>query len=248
MLKQFLKSKAIFILCVLLLFTFFESLPAEALFITTEQEVELGQESAYEIEAEYGVCDNDYRAPWVREVGNKLADILPRDGITYKFKILNMDVPNAFAVPGGWIYVTKNMLDDFVCDDEDLLAFILGHELGHVNRRHSMDQLEIRLGVTQLLEFLTQGDTAAMNISMIVPELMLLSYSREQEIEADTYGMTVAYQGGYDPRAATNFFVQLKEYEDSDPTYLPEFLSSHPDTATRILWSQGYVTILTGEL
>jgi len=155
-----------------------------------------------------------------------------------------MDVPNAFALPGGWVYVTRNMMEDFVCNDKDKLAFVLAHELGHINKRHSMMQLELSLGAEALIDIISDENTSGRDISQVVSQVMFLAYSREQEIEADTYGMTVSYKAGYRPEAATEFFRQLKVYEDSNPSYLPEFLSSHPGTATRIVWSEGYVVFL----
>jgi len=247
MIKTNVSYKIILLIIITGLFFSISPPPAEALFtITTEEEVELGRMASEEMEDEYGLSYEDY--DWVNEVGEKLIQISPRAGIEYEFNVVDMYEPNAFAFPGGFIYITRGMLDDFVRGDEDVLAFILAHELGHVDKRHGITQFEIQSDVDELLSVLFQENEPVLDMAQLLSAFMFLKYTRDQEIEADTYGMTVAKDAGYNPKAAVDFFKDLKVYEDSNYEYVPEFLASHPDTFWRIEWAKMYYTLLTGQL
>ena len=234
-------QKLVLILTLTIIITLLSGSYSYAGLISTEQEIELGEEAAAQLEAEYGLSYDEQLTSWVAKVGKKLAYIEPREGITYRFKVLNMAEPNALAIPGGFIYVTKGILRDFIKNDENMLAVVVGHELGHVNERHGMKQLEWSLGLGVLLEVLLGNDSLASDIAQMASELIFLKYSRSQETEADEYGMRVAYKAGYDPKALIRFFRMLEVYEEQEGAYSPEFLQSHPDTDSRIEDAEEYI-------
>ncbi len=241
MLKKNYRQKLILILITVLITVSTSGSVSYAGLISTEQEIELGTEAAQQVEAEYGLSYDQQLNSWVVGVGKKLAYIEPREGITYTFKILDMEEANALAIPGGFIYVTKGILRDFIKNDEDMLAVVMAHELGHVNERHGMKQLEWQMGLGVLLEVFLGQNSAAADIANLATGLIFLKYSRSQETEADEYGMRIAHKAGYDPRALIRFFKLLQVYEENEGAYSPEFLQSHPDTESRIEDSETYI-------
>ncbi len=220
---------------------------ARAGLISTEQEIELGTEAARQVESEYGLYNDPVMTAWVQKVGKKLAQTEGREGITYRFKVLDMEEPNAFAIPGGFVYVTKGIMRDFVKNNEDYLAVILGHELGHINERHGMSQLEWSLGLGIVLNVLLGDNGTASEIAQIASNLIFLKYNRDQELEADQSGIRLAHKNGYNPRALVKFFKDLKVYEEKNPNYTPEFLASHPDTESRIEEANKYIAEVEGK-
>lgn len=246
MLKNILNPKRITILLLIIVFLMSSGSVVLAGLISTEQEIELGEEAARQLEAEYGLYNDPYMNSWVTQVGTKLVYVDSREGITYRFKVLDMEEPNALAIPGGFVYVTRGIMTDFVRNDEDYLAVIVGHELGHVNKRHGMKQLEWSLGIGLVLEILLGQNSTAGDLAELAAGLVFLKYSRGQESEADEYGMKIAYEAGYDPRALIRFFRDLQTYEEQNSSYSPEFLQSHPDTEKRIEEAEIYAAELTG--
>jgi Zn-dependent protease with chaperone function len=245
-----MKHKFIYKSILILIVTFLIAFPcssARAGLISTEQEIELGREAARQVEAEYGLYNDPVMTAWVEKVGKKLAYSSPREGITYSFKVLNMEEPNAFAIPGGFVYVTSGLMKNFVKNNEDYLAVILGHELGHINERHGMSQLEWSLGLGIVLNVLLGDNGTVAQIAQVASNLIFLKYNREQELEADESGMRLAYNNGYNPRALIQFFKDLRVYEKQNPNYTPEFMASHPDTESRIEDANKYIAELEGK-
>jgi len=117
MLEKKYRQKLILILITVLITVSISGSVSYAGLISTEQEIELGTEAAQQVEAEYGLCYDQQLNSWVVGVGKKLAYIEPREGITYTFKILDMEEANALAIPGGFMYVTKGILRDFIKND-----------------------------------------------------------------------------------------------------------------------------------
>ncbi|HPZ07921.1 MAG TPA: M48 family metallopeptidase [Candidatus Eremiobacteraeota bacterium] len=236
-----------FIFSLIIVVLLLTRVPATAGLISTEQEIKLGREAARQLESKYGLYNDPHMNVWVVEVGRKLAYVSPREGITYSFKIIKMKEPNAFAIPGGFIYVTTGLMQDFVKNDEDYLAVILGHELGHVNERHGMSQLEWQMGLGLVLQILLGDNNTISDIAQVASGLIFLKYSRDQELEADQWGMRLAYKTGHNPRALIRFFKDIKKYEEQHPSATPEFLESHPDTDSRIEEANKYIAELEGK-
>ncbi|MDO5632793.1 MAG: M48 family metallopeptidase [Paracoccus sp. (in: a-proteobacteria)] len=155
----------------------------------------------------------------------------PAPGGDYRllFRDLPAVGPNAFAMPGGTVVITDQLVQDF--DDADILAGVLGHELAHVSEQHILTQL-YRAGTTYLLIALIAGDPGPLLSDMLREgnAMLSLSYSRQHEAEADRMGVRIATEAGYDGAALARFFDQLQQEYGSQG---PAWLSSHPASDER---------------
>lgn len=204
--------------------------------ISEQQEIALGKQTDEEIRSEYGTYDNQALNTYVQRVGQTMTAHTHRPHLTYHFAVLDIPVVNAFAVPGGYIYVTRGILA--LMNSEAELAVVLGHELGHVNARHSVVKLsqlmlaQVGLGVAGAISetFAKLSGVASVGI-----QLLFLKFSRDDEREADELGVQYSRQGGYNPGEMVSFFASLEKLGDlSGGQSLPGFLSTHPLTKERI--------------
>jgi predicted Zn-dependent protease len=204
--------------------------------ISEQQEISLGKETDVEIRRQYGVYDSPSLEEYVKRVGMALTPHTHRPHLLYHFAVLDAPVVNAFALPGGYIYVTRGALA--MMNSEAELAAVLAHELGHVNARHGVHRLsklllvQIGLNVGSAL-----SDTFAelSGVASVGIQLLFLKYSRDDEREADVLGVEYARKGSYNPGAMVSFFSSLQELGDlSGGHSLPGFLSTHPLTSERI--------------
>lgn len=198
--------------------------------LSTAQEVKIGQEGAQQIEHEYPVESGTARAARVRRIGERLlAHADPRPGVPYTFKVLDTKTVNAVSLPGGPVYVYSGLLD-LVGDDEDALACVMGHEIGHIQARHAARAISRQLEINSAIQLFLKGQTA--QIANLGTQLLNLKYSRDDEYEADRRGLSYAYKAGFDPRGLIRFFQKLQALEKGGGT--PEFLRDHPLTSDRI--------------
>ncbi|MGB9006147.1 MAG: M48 family metalloprotease [Candidatus Aminicenantales bacterium] len=204
--------------------------------ISEEGEIALGKETDAEIQQQYGIYNDPALTAYVTAVGQRMVPITHRPNLSYSFKVLDTPVVNAFAVPGGYIYVTRGVLA--MMNSEAELAAVLGHELGHVNARHSvrkMSQLiliQVGLAIGSAL-----NDTFAelAGIASIGIQLLYLKFSRDDERQADALGVEYARKASYNPGPIIGFFGSLQKLGDLQGGHsLPGFLSTHPLEAERI--------------
>lgn len=201
-------------------------------FIGTKEEVRMGRDAAKEIEARYRVETKGADAERVARLSERLlvhADTRP--GVPYSYRVLDVKDVNAVSLPGGPIYVFKGLLD-MVGDDDDALACIMAHELAHTNERHAAKQISQQMLATIGIGVFVRGGTAQ-NIAGMVNDLMSLSYSRDDEDDADRHGISYAYKAGFDPRGMPRFFAKLQALEKGGGD-TPVFLRTHPLTKMRI--------------
>lgn len=214
-----------------------------------KEDVELGKMSAQSIaedpkeypilpESEYPEAYSHLR----RIVGGVIGspEIQYRDVFAYdQMKIINRDdVLNAFCTPGGYIYVYTGLIK--YLDQEDHLAGVLGHEIAHAEKRHGSTRLQKEFGVKGLTGFLLLtlpiSPSDYINAS-ILKELLGLSYSRDQEAQADEYSVRYLATSDYACDGTAGFFIKLREA--GDDVGIPEMLSDHPDTGARVRAIQG---------
>lgn len=211
--------------------------------ITPEEEVRLGIQAAPEMSSEMGgeLPDNDARIEVVRQIGNSILNNSKAANSPWKFQFHVVKDPktiNAFALPGGQIFITLGLLNQLQTDAQ--LAGVLSHEMGHVIQRHSAQQMaKGQLG--QMLVLATQvgtssdqqqGSSAAM-IAAMVNQMLQLRYSRHDELEADQWGLVLMSEAGYNPRAMIEVMEILKK-EAGERGETPEMLLTHPYPENRM--------------
>ncbi len=203
--------------------------------LSKQDEIALGASEMPKVTQEFGGAYPDAEAQaYVREVGMRVAAIAERDypGIPWEFTLLNSDVINAFALPGGKVFITTGLASKF--DSEDELAGTLGHECGHVTAKHTdkrMAETSIYQGAASVAGAAIGDQTAATLISTGTG-IILLKFSRGEESEADTLGLRYMTAAGYNPRGLLRVMEVLKASAGSGGN--PEFLSTHPLPETRI--------------
>ena len=215
----------------------------ESIFITTSQEVAIGEEVIQQIEKENKILNNSALTGYVNQVGQKLAGVCFRKDIEYHFKIIDSEMINAFALPGGFIYVYGGALT--AMDNEAQLAAVLAHEMGHVAARHGVKQLQKAQVYGVLSSILLKDEKKAIaELSNMAANLVFLGYSREAEFDADALGVHFTAQAGYDPKGMLEFFEKLKQMEKREAGKLEVLLRTHPLTADRISKIESQITAI----
>jgi predicted Zn-dependent protease len=204
--------------------------------ISEQQELAIGKETDGQVRGQYGIYSDDRMMGYVTTSGKVLAEHSHRPNLAYHFAVLDSPVINAFAVPGGYVYLTRGILA--LMNSEAEMAVVLGHELGHVNARHSVRKMsQMILFQAGLAIGSAISDTFAKisGIAGIGVSLLFLKFSRDDEREADALGVAYARSAGYDPSRMVDFFNSLERMGDlSGKNTLPGFLSTHPLTKERI--------------
>lgn len=193
----------------------------------------LGQESAGEVERRYRVLQSEKLLQRVEQVASRLPPYAGRPGLRFIFRLLDTDMINAFATPGGVIYITRGMLD--ILESEDELAAVLAHELSHVVRKHGLSQFK-RYRDLALLgtlgNILTEG-----KLSLIIDFAQLLvlnGYDRRYEREADQDALLLLLKLHIDPEAFLRVLNKLRDLEGTDPSRLEVYFRTHPSTKERL--------------
>jgi predicted Zn-dependent protease len=204
--------------------------------ISEKEEIEMGRKLHVQFEKESGgIYPDTHVQQYVQSVGQTLARHAGRQNLEWKFAVVNAKDVNAFAVPGGYIYITRGLL--FRLNNEAQLAGVLGHEAGHITHRHSVKQLE-RARTAKGASFVAGivgglfGFGYAGDITSLASSLALMSYSRGQEKESDFSGLQYMTQAGYSPRGMVQTMEILKAASGGSGAL--QFLSSHPDPGNRV--------------
>src|SRR5215813_469446 len=204
--------------------------------VSETQEIAMGRESDPQVRQEYGIAEGAALQNYVESIGRKLANVSHRPNLEWHFTVVDSPVVNAFAVPGGYVYVTRGILA--YLGNEAELAGVVGHEIGHVTARHSVRQItrqelaQIGLGVgTVLSPAVGQlGNLAESGLGLV-----FLRFSRDDEREADRLGVEYAARAAYDPKQVSNFFDVLGRLSAAnDRQTIPGWLSTHPDPPERV--------------
>ncbi len=202
--------------------------------IPTDSEVEIGKEVVKDVESKERVLNNSQVQNYVNDVGRRITNVCDRKDVKYSFKVLDSNEINAFACPGGFIYIYKGLMKQM--DNEAQLAAVLAHEVGHVVARHSMKRLQAVYGYSILME-VALGEKLGQTAQQMVDAaagLILLGYGRDNEYEADDYGILYAKKAGYNPKGMIQIFEKFKKMEGNPPNTFEKLLSSHPPAGDRI--------------
>lgn len=204
-------------------------------------DVKMGAEYAAEIEATMGVYENTKMTKYIADVGDRLVAQLDSALFDFQFKIVPTTVPNAFALPGGYLYVTTGLIP--LLETEDELACIMAHEIIHANNRHAVKSMKKQIlpSILQIpgniLGIFSQAAGAAFNAPIrAISSVGIASYSRKQETEADTQGIVLAAKAGYNPNALKDILSRLAQQVEitSGQAEQKSFLSDHPYTPDRV--------------
>jgi predicted Zn-dependent protease len=204
--------------------------------VSQDQEIQMGQQGAQQVAQEIGLINDQALQNYVQQVGIALAQKSERPNLPWTFRAVDDPTPNAFALPGGFIFITRGLLD--LMGNEAELASVLGHEIGHVTARHSVQQMsqqqlaQLALGVGAIISPTVAqfGDIAAQGLG-----LLFLKYGRDDERQADDLGFRYALNQGYDVREMDDVFRSLQRIgETSKQSPLPTWLATHPGEAERI--------------
>jgi predicted Zn-dependent protease len=201
------------------------------------QEIALGKESDAQIRQEMGLYEDADLQRYVSTIGLRLAKLSERPNLPWQFAVVDQPAVNAFALPGGFIYVTRGILP--YLDDEAELAGVLGHEIGHVTARHSAQQYTRQIGGAVGLIALGVFVPAAQPFGQASQQamgLLFLKYGRDDELQADSLGVRYASAGNWDPAGVPGMLGTLGRLAeaDGDRKGIPNFLSTHPEPLARV--------------
>ena len=203
------------------MWSWFAGTEAEAI----QAEYEYGRECARQFAAQFPGKAAREKQEVVSAVGSRLADAVKDRSRKFHFSLVRANVSNAYALPGGFVFITEPLVD--LCgQDPDELAFLLGHEMGHVIRGHARSQLTART-------FLNAVTARLSGAGLMLRQLLNQGYSRDLELEADGEGARLAAAAGFDPRAAARALERLARGASGNAG-LAEYFSSHPPLAERI--------------
>ena len=202
--------------------------------ISVDEEKELGTKFTAEIEKQRQVVTDPEVNGYVDRVGKRLITGAREVPFPFTFKVIKDDSVNAFAVPGGHIYVHTGLIKAAASEEE--LAGVMAHEINHVVARHGTRQLTQQYGYGLVLQ-LVLGDNPNM-LAQLAASLFgkagMMHYSREMESQADYLGVETMYKAGFNPEGMVTFFAKLEQPNQAPPGQLTKFFSSHPYTADRL--------------
>jgi predicted Zn-dependent protease len=212
--------------------------------MTPDQEIALGLQSAPQMAEEFGgLSSNQQAAAIVKQVGNRIVQNSAAKTTPYQYDfhlLADQQTINAFALPGGQIFITEALLFRLSQDgkslSEDMLAGVLGHEVGHVVARHSaekMAQMELAQGLTGAVTMATYdpSNPNSGHIAQAVANMLQMKYGRDQELQSDHLGVRFMLEAGYAPESLIGVMEILKQA--AGPNRTPEFQSTHPDPENR---------------
>ena len=220
----------------------------ELAFMSEAQEISIAAESDPQIKAEMGVYNDPELQRYVSEIGWRMAKISERPSLPWRFTVVDVPAVNAFAVPGGGIYITRGIMP--FLDSEAELAGVIGHEIGHVTARHSAQQytrqISGQVGLLALGIFVPQARPFG-QLSGQALGVLFLRYGRDDELQADALGARYEATLGWDPAGVPAFLSTLGRLDEAagDRRGVPNWLSTHPEPLSRVTEIQPTVEQLT---
>ena len=211
------------------------------------QEIQIGQEMHPQVQREMGVYQDRELQQYVESVAIPLARGSQRPNLPWTFTVVDSPAVNAFALPGGYIYVTRGLLAHL--NDESELAGVLGHEIGHVTARHAAQQYSKSTGASIGLAISSIFLPATRGYGQLAESglgLLFLKYGREDELQADRLGAQYAAQNGWDPEGVQDMLRTLARLDETatDKRGVPNYLSTHPQPADRVQKIDGEIATI----
>jgi len=210
--------------------------------LTTQQEIEIGRETAREIEREIEIYDDPVVSAYIDSLGQVLVRHSRRPGVKYSFKVVDTDQVNAFALPGGWLYINRGLIT--TAENEAELAGVIGHEIGHVVGKHGARQITKQYGLIAIVGLTAGGKNSSLTrkiaggVATIGAGLILLRYGRDAEREADFFAVEETHAAGINPEGMATFFEKLmakqKSKGESKQLWTRGWFSTHPACGDRI--------------
>jgi len=215
--------------------------------VSTQQEVQLGQQYAAQVDSQLPVVHDAAIDSYLNALGNSMAKLTSRSDLQWHFALVNTNVVNAFALPGGYIYVNRGIVERAQRMDE--LAGVMGHEIGHVVKRHSVKQMQqmqdanigVALGCILTRVCQSQVGQAAVQTG---GALVFAKFSRDDEKQADEEAVGNTSRAGISPDGLVSFFQKLMAEQQSEPSGVEAWFTDHPLTADRIKDVQGMIAQL----
>lgn len=208
---------------------------SQVVFMSEAQEIAMGKEADPQIIAQYGLYADSALQRFINEKGKQMAAVSHRPNIEYNFRIVDSEILNAFAVPGGYVYFTRGIMAHF--NSEADFAGVLGHEIGHIAARHSviqqrnqvLGQVGIIAGVIINPDLGRFAEVASQGLG-----LLFLKFGRDDERQSDELGVEYSSKIGYDAHEMAKFFITLqRQGQQTGSAELPDFLSTHPNPGDR---------------
>jgi predicted Zn-dependent protease len=210
----------------------------ETYFINTKWEIALGRDMDKQIQQRLKILKDPLAVSRLETIGQKITAVSDRKDLTYAFRVVNDKEFNAFAIPGGFIYVNSGLMQ---AANDDELAAVIAHETGHIAARHGVKRLQVSLGYQILFNVALAATRTAANQQIIAKavdtsfNLVSLGYSRQDEFLADRLAIRYSQRAGFNPQGMVTFFEKLKEEaRKKGPNFRIVFLSSHPPIEERI--------------
>jgi len=199
----------------------------ETLMYNTEKEVNIGNAVARAINKNFKFVEDLDSNSRVQRVFDRIAAVCDRKDLVYTVRIIDDETVNAFSIPGGFVYIHKGLLDKLPEDDQ--LAGVLGHEIGHITAKHALKRIQKSYGY-MFLQVAAVGSGSgdlAVGVNAILTTLYF-AYAREEEFESDELGVKYMRKAGYDPNKIIDVLEILKKEEEKAPAHSPNYFRTHP--------------------
>jgi beta-barrel assembly-enhancing protease len=223
---------------------------ASACDVSDSEERQMGDEYAQQINAQLPLVNDPRVTGYVAALGREIASKTDRASLDWKFFVVNSDAVNAFAIPGGYIYVNRGLIER--ANRLDQLAGVLGHEIGHVVERHSVEQMKKATGANIGISLLcTLTNVCSGTVSQVVinaaGSALFAKYSRQMEMEADSQAVVNVIDAGIHPEGIPEFFKILIAERKRNPNVLENFFASHPLEESRVERTQALIEAVGAE-
>jgi predicted Zn-dependent protease len=218
--------------------------------VTTQQEVQLGADYSRQINQQLPLVRDQATLQYVNNLGRRIAATADQRGIPYTFYVVNSDVVNAFAIPGGHIYINRGLIER--ADNESQIAGVLAHEIGHVAQRHSITQMQRAQNANTALS-VVYGVLLGRNPGAIEQAgiqvgggAVFAGYTRDAEREADAVAVGYMVRSGYNPQGMVQLFQKLQQLQQRQPSTVERWFATHPSEQERVANTQAAISRTPG--